>query len=148
MSKFKIGDRVRNIELNSDKYIPYELTGTVIEEDDYPYVEWDEKVRYGHNADGLGKDGYCMPQDEDYLELVEEETKSSNSAYDTQVGANHYKSMKIQPMEYALANNLNLAQGNVVKYVSRYKAKNGEEDLRKAIHCIELLIEHEYGEKE
>lgn len=71
------------------------------------------------------------------------ETPQITSAFDKQEGGNHYKSMKIQPMEYALANNLNLAQGNVVKYVSRYKNKNGIEDLKKAIHCIELLIEHE-----
>ncbi len=147
MSKFKVGDRVMNTELNNDYHVPYGLTGTVLENNEAPYVEWDEKVKNGHDADRKGKDGYCKSQYEDCLELVEDEPKSSNSAYDTQVGANHYKSMKIQPMEYALANDLNLAQGNVVKYVSRYKAKNGKEDLEKAIHCIQLLIEHEYGEK-
>lgn len=66
-----------------------------------------------------------------------------NSPLLGQVGGCHYAVLAIQPMTYALENNLNYAQANVVKYVTRYKAKNGVEDLRKAIHCIELLIEHE-----
>lgn len=60
-----------------------------------------------------------------------------------QVGGSHYKDLKIQPFEYALANNLNYAQANVVKYVTRYKQKGGIQDLQKAIHNIELLIEWE-----
>ena len=65
--------------------------------------------------------------------------KASNN----QIGGNHYSKLAIQPMEYALKNGLNYAQANVVKYVTRYKDKGGIEDLRKAIHCIELLIQHE-----
>ena len=60
---------------------------------------------------------------------------------DTQVGGGHYKDFKIQPAEFIRANNLNFCQGNVVKYVTRYKGKNGIEDLRKAKHYIEMLIE-------
>ncbi len=65
------------------------------------------------------------------------------SAYDKQEGGSHYKTLAIQPMEYALKNNLNYAQANAIKYITRYKSKGGVEDLQKAIHCIELLIEHE-----
>jgi len=60
-----------------------------------------------------------------------------------QVGGSHYKKYKVQPIEYAMANNLNYCQANAIKYVTRYKDKNGIEDLRKAIHNIELLIELE-----
>jgi hypothetical protein len=67
------------------------------------------------------------------------------SSLKTQVGGSHYKSYSIQPIEYAMANNLNYCQANAVKYVTRYRDKGGEEDLRKAIHNIELLIELEYG---
>lgn len=67
------------------------------------------------------------------------------SAFEKQVSGNHYKSLKIQPMQYALENNLNYGQANAVKYITRYKAKGGLEDLKKAIHCIELLIDHEYN---
>ncbi len=72
MSKFKIGDRVRYIE-EGLLTIPYGLTGTVLEENGYPYVEWDEKVRNGRDANGLGKDGHCRAQHEGYLELLEDE---------------------------------------------------------------------------
>lgn len=68
---------------------------------------------------------------------------SGESAFNKQVDGKHYKKLKIQPMEYALANNLNYGQSNAIKYITRYKDKNGIEDLKKAIHCIELLIEFE-----
>jgi hypothetical protein len=69
-----------------------------------------------------------------------------DSASDKQVGGNHYSKLKIQPMKYCLENGLNYAQSNAIKYITRYKDKNGVEDLKKAIHCIELLIQHEEGE--
>jgi hypothetical protein len=53
--------------------------------------------------------------------------------------------MKIQPIEYAMANNFNAGQTLVLRYISRYKDKNGLEDLKKARHCLDLLIELEYG---
>lgn len=62
---------------------------------------------------------------------------------DVQVGGGHYKKYKVQPVEYAMANNLNYCQANAVKYVTRYKDKGGVEDLRKAIHNIEILIKLE-----
>lgn len=67
-----------------------------------------------------------------------------NSALLTQIGGSHYKDMAIQPVEFAMKNNLNYCQANVIKYICRYKEKNGLEDLQKAKHYIDLLIEHEY----
>lgn len=61
-----------------------------------------------------------------------------------QVGGSHYRDMKIQPIEFIHANGLNFFQGNIVKYIARYKQKNGKEDLLKARHYIDLLIELEY----
>ena len=63
------------------------------------------------------------------------------SQFDIQVGGDHYKKMPIQPLEFIAKNNLDFFQGNVIKYVLRYKDKNGMEDLRKAIHFIEMMIE-------
>lgn len=63
----------------------------------------------------------------------------------TQVGGNHYKDLKIQPVEYIHANNIGYMEGNVIKYVSRWRAKNGIKDLEKAKHYIELLIALETG---
>lgn len=63
------------------------------------------------------------------------------SPTDTQVGGNHYAKNKIQPIDFILANNLGWCEANAVKYLTRWKNKNGLEDLRKAKHYIELLIE-------
>jgi|TARA_R110000751_G_scaffold84228_1_gene168640 hypothetical protein len=64
-------------------------------------------------------------------------------AIDVQVGGNHYKDMAIQPTDYIMANNLGFVEGNVIKYVSRWRVKNGVEDLKKARHYLDLLIEWE-----
>jgi len=63
------------------------------------------------------------------------------AAKDKQVGGHHYKNLKIQPVEYIMANNLNYCEGNVIKYVTRYKQKGGIMDLEKAKHYIDLLIQ-------
>ncbi len=65
------------------------------------------------------------------------------SALNTQVGGSHYKNMVIQPVEFIEKNNLGFCVGNVIKYICRYKNKNGIEDLKKARHYIDLLIEIE-----
>jgi hypothetical protein len=66
------------------------------------------------------------------------------SALDKQVSGNHYKDKGIQPIVYIHANNLGFCEGNVVKYVTRHKEKNGAADIRKAIHYLELLLELQY----
>ena len=57
---------------------------------------------------------------------------------DRQVGGSHYKHFTIQPYEFIAKNDLTFFQGNVVKYVCRYRFKNGVEDLDKIIHYCEL----------
>ena len=64
---------------------------------------------------------------------------------DIQHGGDHYKKQPIQPWDYIAANELGYFEGNVVKYVSRWKDKGGVEDLRKARHYIEKLIELNTG---
>jgi hypothetical protein len=58
-----------------------------------------------------------------------------------QEGGDHYMKHKIQPYTFITANDLSFFQGNVIKYVVRYKDKNGVEDLKKIIHYCELEIE-------
>jgi hypothetical protein len=58
-----------------------------------------------------------------------------------QVGGNHYKEMKIQPIEYIMANELGWCEGNAVKYVTRYKQKGQAQDIEKAIHYLQILLE-------
>jgi hypothetical protein len=69
------------------------------------------------------------------------------SALDKQVQGGHYKDMKIQPVEYIHENGLDYLQGNVIKYISRHKAKNGAFDVRKAIHYCELILQMQYDEE-
>ncbi len=70
---------------------------------------------------------------------------STARALDTQEGGSHYKSMAIQPVEYIYKNGIGYFEGCVIKYVSRWKNKNGVEDLKKARHFLDLLIEFEEG---
>lgn len=70
------------------------------------------------------------------------------SSLSTQVGGDHYKTLAIQPVEYITKNGLGYTEGCVIKYVTRHKAKGGAEDIKKAIHFLNLLLELEYGEKE
>ena len=65
------------------------------------------------------------------------------NALSKQEGGNHYKGYSIQPIEYIHANNIPFAEGSVIKYVTRWRDKNGVADLKKAIHFLELLIELE-----
>tara|TARA_R100001443_G_scaffold105587_2_gene114635 strand:- start:2245 stop:2541 length:297 start_codon:yes stop_codon:yes gene_type:complete len=69
------------------------------------------------------------------------------SAIDKQIGGDHYKSMAIQPIEYIQANGLSYIEGNIVKYISRWREKNGIEDLKKIKHYVEFLIEEVEGKK-
>jgi hypothetical protein len=68
-------------------------------------------------------------------------------ASETQEGGDHYKKYEIQPTEFIHKNSLNFIQGNIIKYLIRYKDKNGLQDLKKAKHYIDLLIEYEYGKE-
>lgn len=68
------------------------------------------------------------------------------SALDKQVSGNHYKDKGIQPIVYIHANDLGFCEGNVIKYVTRHKSKAGKDDILKAIHYLELLLELEYGQ--
>ncbi len=61
-----------------------------------------------------------------------------------QVGGDHYRTMTIQPVEFIHANGIGYMEGSVIKYVSRHRAKGGRQDLEKAIHFLQLLIEKEY----
>jgi len=92
-------------------------------------------VRYGPSISDMVEDG------------LKDGTVTDDSVWVDQVGGDHYKKLKIQPMEISLANNLNAAQHTAIKYIMRYKDKGGKEDLEKAIHTINLLIKFEYGKE-
>lgn len=96
--------------------------------------------------DGLPKIGseYGLPCDHRGNALnIKKEVQAEQSVWDTQVGGNHYTKMKIQPFQYSMANGLDPMQHTIVKYVSRFRDKNGIQDLEKAKQTIDLLIAYE-----
>jgi hypothetical protein len=66
------------------------------------------------------------------------------SQLDIQIDGDHYKHFAIQPAEFTFKNKFNWHQGEIIKYISRYKLKHGRDDLEKARHLIDMLIEFEY----
>ena len=84
-----------------------------------------------------------------HIMFIKKETpEHAPAALEKQEGGKHYKGLVIQPVEYIQANGLDFFQGNVVKYVTRHKEKNGAEDIRKAMHYLQLILELQYGEVE
>ena len=73
------------------------------------------------------------------------DSEKVETALDTQLGGEHYKKYAIQPVEFITKNKLGFLEGCVIKRICRYENKNGLEDLKKAKHEIDLLIELKYG---
>jgi len=70
---------------------------------------------------------------------------TGESAVSRQVGGDHYQGLAISPIVFAEANRLSACESLAVKYICRHRRKGGREDLEKAIHCLEMLIELTYG---
>ena len=73
------------------------------------------------------------------------DTNTAVNPLDVQVAGDHYKKLKIQPLVYIMANNIPFPEGNVIKYVTRWRDKGGATDLRKARHLLDVLIAEEEG---
>ena len=69
------------------------------------------------------------------------------SVWKKQIGGNHYKKYKIQPSRFVTENKLLYPEGCVIKYVVRHQDKGGKQDLEKAKHMIDMIIERDYGEE-
>ena len=112
------------------------------EEEKIPAENWiedaptlsDQAERMYHQTSQVDTKNYAVPN-------------STSSAMSHQEGGNHYKDMAIQPVEFIHHNKLGFCAGNVIKYVCRYQQKNGIEDLKKARHYIDLLIEMQAGQE-
>ncbi len=70
-----------------------------------------------------------------------------SNPYDKQVGGSHYQNMKIQPAEFINKNEMKFAEGNAIKYICRHINKGGLQDLQKAKHYIDMIIERDYSEE-
>jgi hypothetical protein len=83
------------------------------------------------------------PEHASMMQIIEATARNKERALDVQVGGNHYKKYPIQPVEYIHANGIGYFEGNVIKYVTRWRDKNGIADLEKAQHYLRLLVELE-----
>jgi len=86
-----------------------------------------------------------IPEDEEQCgcEQCPSDCSQELSAWEQQEGGEHYTEMPIQPFEYSMANGLDPMQHTIIKYVTRFRNKNGIADLRKARHTLDMLIEWE-----
>ena len=71
---------------------------------------------------------------------------NSSSSYDQQIGGSYYLKYKIQPSKFVVENKLLFPEGSAIKYICRHSKKDGKQDLLKAIHFIEMIIERDYKE--
>ena len=138
--KFKVGDLVR---VTSTDYISQydtsiEVGGieviTDVDDDDYDEVPY--QIR-----------NWWFPESD--LELVSDGKADTSADYNpltVQQSGSHYKNGQIQPIEYSERNNLSMCQGNIVKYITRHKEKNGVDDLAKVVHYALLEALFVYGE--
>lgn len=67
------------------------------------------------------------------------------NSLEIQHGGTHYKTLQIQPVEYCQKNNLNFCESSAIKYITRHKDKGQAEDIKKAIHFLQMLLDMEYG---
>ena len=146
-TKFKVGDKVKVVDIG---YIPCGWRDIKVGDVGViTYVDSDYEMSQ-----------YRVEFDDDYwwftdkcIELVGDNNTSventPNKKYNplvVQQSGNHYKNGKIQPIEYSERNNLSMCQGNIVKYITRHKEKNGVDDLAKVVHYALLEALFVYGE--
>ena len=151
--KFKVGDKVKVV---NTYYISQfvdvinvgdtGVTGVIISIDDNdnitPYLV---KFEDSNVRDNWWFTDKCIELIEDSINDVNTPNKKYNPLVVQQSG-NHYKNGKIQPIEYSERNNLSMCQGNIIKYVTRHKEKNGVDDLAKVVHYALLEALFVYGE--
>ena len=100
----------------------------------------DDELRHDEVMKAIGhSEEYVRPTFEEEYTLSAKERADATIEKPKQVGGNHYI-MPIEPIDYIVKNELGYREGNVVKYVSRHQKKNGAEDIKKAIHYLEMIL--------
>ena len=149
--KFKVGDKV--MVVNTD-YISAYYGASVRVGDIGTVIESGGVDKYHVKLEGTGYDcdwfftDKCIELVGDTVDTVND-NNTTNKKYNplvVQQSGNHYKNGKIQPIEYSERNNLSMCQGNIVKYITRHKEKNGIDDLAKVVHYALLEALFVYGE--
>lgn len=103
-------------------------------------------VEDGDHSQCADEDSYHPPRP-GRNSVMQAALEEHRSALNVQEGGDHYKNLKIQPVEFIEANGIPFLEGCVIKRMCRHGSKAKAEDLRKAIHEITLLLELRYGEK-
>lgn len=106
------------------------------------------KCLKSHTTNYAGCDGLRTPIPIQDLVTCAEEKHNPANPLAVQVAGDHYKKLKIQPIEFIHANGIPFAEGSVIKYVTRWRDKGGIKDLEKARHFLDLLIDLERKAKE
>lgn len=151
--KFKVGDKVKVVDTyyisQFVDVINVGVTGVIISIDDNdnitPYLV---KFKDSNVRDNWWFTDKCIELVGDTVDTVNDDN-TTNKKYNplvVQQSGSHYKNGKIQPIEYSERNNLSMCQGNIVKYITRHKEKNGVDDLAKVVHYALLEALFVYGE--
>lgn len=143
--KYKIDDEVvvksSTLRSNLDLGLKLGVRGVVIKLDNgYSRYPYNVKVMTDHGYDNF----WFAESDLDFSVNIEPQSKFNPLT--PQEGGDHYKLRPIQPIEYSERNSLSMSQGNIVKYITRHKEKNGVEDLAKVVHYALLEAYFAYGE--
>ena len=112
---------------------------TIVHRDEF-MKRWNERV---HSETDTTTPPARQEVHTEEIKHIQQEVKATG----TQIGGNHYTKLTIQPMQYSMKNGLDPLQHTVIKYVTRFRDKAGIEDLEKAKHCIDMLIEFEKESK-
>lgn len=97
---------------------------------------------YAYHFEKVEEETQASTTPEEALELFRKATEKPVLAQNTQVGGTHYTKLAIQPFEYANANNMGPCEFTALGYITRWKDKGGLEDLKKAVHALQWLIEY------
>ena len=72
----------------------------------------------------------------------------TSKVYKKQIAGSHYRNMVIQPSEFINRNRLPFAEGSAIKYICRHAAKGKQEDIHKAIHYLEMILDRDYQDSQ
>ena len=112
---------------------------TIVHRDEF-MKRWNERIHSETNAT-------TPPAQQEHNTEETKPIQQEVKATDKQIGGDHYTKLAIQPMRYSMENGLDALQHTIIKYVTRFRDKAGIEDLEKAKHCIDMLIEFEKESK-
>ena len=146
MSMSKTGKKLKSVDCDNIDLTFNEIYDVFIDSEEYEFI-----------IDDVGDKRYVLFNNNcyEYVDVTAEASDTTNNVNTTnkkynplvvQQSGNHYKNGKIQPIEYSERNNLSMCQGNIVKYVTRHKEKNGVDDLAKVVHYALLEALFVYGE--